>query len=978
MNIKFTLSALALCIGMQTAQANPLTRSQAREVAKAFIDIDDASSDNVGIQPYYVFSRGIGRGYVIVSGDDSTAPIFGYTERGDFDEKQLPLQLKGMLQTFAGKVTKIQQHPQAGPRPSVAQRLNAARLGVDGYKKNWETVPTLLTTNWSQGYPYNLLCPFLENGTDRCATGCEATAAAQIAYYFRKDNPDTILYDTKTGQYNNARPITEVFKAGTPYNWSLMKSSGGGTTAQNNAVATLMAVLGAEGKMQYGPASGAYSTDMGKALSRQFRLDNNYLNKTYYSQTSWESMVYNNLKEGRPLLYAGYNGEGGHAVVLDGYQAKTGLYHFNFGWGGTGNGFYTVDDSTGMNGFNQYQECLSGITPRKQNLTGNIVTNQFYNKSYSDLTVKVYNKGTLAYSGIKVYCTTTQTLPKQHTFINSDLIIEPRDSATFTFSYRPTRDKPVTIFLTDANNNIIDSLTVDVAQTRAQLEENSIRVASSGASKSLEGINFQKVNNTTAYVTASLTNSGTYSQPIVRCQVDSFDTASKTWIHATSRTNSDTVFTAGDTKDVVFEILRLKAGSYYRALLDHDVRAGENSQLTFANPDTVVYFTVATPNLQVINNGRETTVTGNWDAALFASMDTDSLVTSYDFSGVNELGEQPQPRNRNALFVVNDASASAKGISKASELPQGIKNFIVNGVCDNLVIETGFEFKPAAPFTARHATLVLREAKAGDWNEAVVPFAAKVPSGMVARTVTGIAASKVQMANLKDIAPLQAIVYSVDRNTLNTIEAENVTVGTDTVSTVTTDQGSYIGSTVNNTMGSIAHVFTAEANQYFFTAVEDSVLKPFQTVIVSTFKRNYSILGQVDGIPYKTDKAYRSLADTLNLAYETLTANADKASTSAVTTFQQAINVAEQMFTAQQEADDTKVDAQADALSAAIKAFLEDVVATGINNIQAVPTVIDWNAPVEYYNLNGQRIDRPQQGVVIVKQGNKSRKMVIR
>lgn len=147
MNIKFTLSALALCIGMQTAQANPLTRSQAREVAKAFIDIDDASSDNVGIQPYYVFSRGIGRGYVIVSGDDSTAPIFGYTERGDFDEKQLPLQLKGMLQTFAGKVTKIQQHPQAGPRPSVAQRLNAARLGVDGYKKNWETVPTLLTTN---------------------------------------------------------------------------------------------------------------------------------------------------------------------------------------------------------------------------------------------------------------------------------------------------------------------------------------------------------------------------------------------------------------------------------------------------------------------------------------------------------------------------------------------------------------------------------------------------------------------------------------------------------------------------------------------------------------------------------------------------------------------------------------------------------------------------------------------------------------
>ncbi len=34
---------------------------------------------------YYVFSRGADRSFVIVSGDDSTVPILGYTDKEDFD-----------------------------------------------------------------------------------------------------------------------------------------------------------------------------------------------------------------------------------------------------------------------------------------------------------------------------------------------------------------------------------------------------------------------------------------------------------------------------------------------------------------------------------------------------------------------------------------------------------------------------------------------------------------------------------------------------------------------------------------------------------------------------------------------------------------------------------------------------------------------------------------------------------------------------
>ena len=37
-------------------------------------------------QPLYIFSRGEGEGFVIVSGDDCLPAIIGYTESGDYDE----------------------------------------------------------------------------------------------------------------------------------------------------------------------------------------------------------------------------------------------------------------------------------------------------------------------------------------------------------------------------------------------------------------------------------------------------------------------------------------------------------------------------------------------------------------------------------------------------------------------------------------------------------------------------------------------------------------------------------------------------------------------------------------------------------------------------------------------------------------------------------------------------------------------------
>ena len=91
------------------AGAAQIDRSQARIVAQEFIDIEDTASDDVAPAPYYIFSRGAGKGFVIVSGDDAIAPILGYTDQGDYDESQLPIQLKTYLKAWEEKITKLQQ-----------------------------------------------------------------------------------------------------------------------------------------------------------------------------------------------------------------------------------------------------------------------------------------------------------------------------------------------------------------------------------------------------------------------------------------------------------------------------------------------------------------------------------------------------------------------------------------------------------------------------------------------------------------------------------------------------------------------------------------------------------------------------------------------------------------------------------------------------------------------------------------------------
>lgn len=956
MNLKsfFCVCLLSTVLLVET-QANPITRADARVVAQELVGIDDASTDDVPISPYYIFSRGKGQGYVIVSGDDSTTPIIGYTEQGDYDHDQLIEPLRVMLDAWADRLSQVQQR-----RQSPLRRAPRARAVAD-YKKNWVDVPALVQTHWHQSSPYNDMAPKLDNG-QHCATGCVATAGSQIAYYFHKDNPNELQYATPT--YGYGVPVTVSLPAGTPIKWNMMRLSGSGTAAQNEAVATLMYALGASAGLTYGESTSGHNYreghwNMADALKGQFHLDYAYKGKWQSSQQAWEELIYSNLKTRRPMLYSGVHPDnGGHSVVLDGYQASTGLFHFNFGWGGQGDGWYTVDDATGMNGFKDSQDLVYNFTPQQQRLNGEIVSAQLYHQASSTIEVTVSNDGTLDYKGIYLYMGTTKKMPTQVTAVDVDTELQTGKSTTFSFTVKPTSTKKTYVYLCGKNKQLLDSCAFDVTPTRADLHLNQLSIDASDEVLNVDEMAFHYVNNTSVEVSATLTNGdeGTYCQPTFSCYLQHYDTSTREWTTEQTIEVKDLVFDVGQTREVPFTFGNLTIGTLYRACLSAEAMATERTAIICETSDSEVYFIPREATLAVVANGRHAVVTGRWNASLFSQVASDVRVCSYDMTAVSELNSQPVAANPNALFYV------AEGTNTEALL----HNVVVGDVCNLLVVRSDADFKPVLPFTARQATFVLADLEPGQWQGTVLPFAAQMPYGMQVKHPVEWTASVVDYQAVREVAAMTPVVCLTGRSDLNTIESQEVSVVTDTLSTAFDDR--MVCTTVGLTVQEPCMLLgESRSTLYYLPCEAPVVVPPFQSCLLDAGNKQLGI--STESV---LDSYYRLMAQTINSVYATLD-NSSFATASDVETLKAALQKAEDMLTYRLAADKDEVSAQRTALIQAQRSF-EQAEAAGIVLIRDDAS----EAADAFYNLSGQRVKHPVQGFVIVKQGQKTRKILIK
>ncbi len=382
---KFSIFVALMLLGIVGMQAAPVDAAKARKVADRYVRISglydktqkvnrvtDITSQTT-FTGFYVFrieGTPSGRGFVLVSADDCARPILGYSAENDFAVEGMPAHVESWLREYEQQIGRGREAG-LGTNPQW-QRL----LDGDREMATHPVVGALVATRWNQSPRYNNLCPYDSTANERSVTGCVATAMAQLMKYWNRP-----VQGTGSHSYTHNDYGTQSANFGaTTYDWTHMpvQLTSSSTATEINAVATLMYHCGVAVEMDYSP-SGSGATTIGRvaswytaecALFNYFGF-NNSLQGDYmssYSDLQWKQMLMNDLNAGRPIIYRGSSDGGGHCFICDGYDSDTN-FHFNLGWGGSSDGFYSLSavDPNAL-GYNISQGAIMGIYPNNMPL----------------------------------------------------------------------------------------------------------------------------------------------------------------------------------------------------------------------------------------------------------------------------------------------------------------------------------------------------------------------------------------------------------------------------------------------------------------------------------------------------------------------------------------------------------------------------------------------------------------------------------
>lgn len=336
--------------------------------AKAAPRMSVSSAVSPSATCYYVFANGEDKGFTIVSGDDRMPEVVGYSAQGTYDPDHLPANYVGFMKAYQETVEALLKgDAQVSGGLAEARQWRAERAGTAA------VAPLLGGIKWNQSAPYNNMCP-IYSGTKRAVTGCVATAMAQVMMYHQypeKLKATIKAYNTQTYGFQ----IPEI-SSGATYDWDNMLpdySKSDYNSAQADAVAKLMYHCGAAVKMDYGPSSGANVTPT--ILATYFGYDADLmqdLTRTVFTLQQWMTLIDNELKAKRPILYSGQASDGGHEFVCDGSDGN-GLYHINWGWGGYQDGYFDLTilqpkkggagSGSAKDGYNRDCSMIIGIAP---------------------------------------------------------------------------------------------------------------------------------------------------------------------------------------------------------------------------------------------------------------------------------------------------------------------------------------------------------------------------------------------------------------------------------------------------------------------------------------------------------------------------------------------------------------------------------------------------------------------------------------
>ena len=471
--IKRTLFTVAVLVAAMQLMAAPVDVTTAQSKAQNFLRnaagrfmaagssdvrlaLAEKNTNDFTKNVYYIFNSN--NHFVIVSGEDRGEQILAYGD-GNIDVNKIPCNMKALLQGYREDIEYLQANP--GFQASL---MTPSLHAVD--------VDELLQERWDQEAPYYNQCP---NFSGRSLTGCPATSLAMIFHFWQWPVEETGVvpaynYEESSWWWSSTTRHLDALPSIT-FDWNNMLNeyhAGQYSTAQGDAVAALMRYIGQAEHMEYGTDGSGIDADSCQLIVNAvkfFGYDEESVKlykktsaysggHTNYTDAEWAQMIQDELAEGRPIEFCAISNAGGHAFNVDGYRVSDNKYHVNFGWSGSGNGWFALNAFRGSGStFNQYQQMVIGIQPP--------VSTPKIKANVTDLTMECYKGQTataaFTINGRNLEGDVTLTLNDANGCFSIDANSMPAEAAkegrTFTVTYAPQAVGTFTATVTATSSN---------------------------------------------------------------------------------------------------------------------------------------------------------------------------------------------------------------------------------------------------------------------------------------------------------------------------------------------------------------------------------------------------------------------------------------------------------------------------------------------------------------------------------------------
>ncbi len=305
-------------------------------------------------------------GFIITSISNQIRPVYGYSFTNDFNLSEQEWEKINAIfsQDLQQRIGLANRLPASTKRAIILEweAFLAGDLVLNPFQQ-WPpegstTSGGWVETNWKQSAPYNTMCPMDLNAGARSVAGCPATAMGQILNYHETlngtnfDDGDDYYHSYGSGnQYwidddHEARGFPSWDSLNTWLN-SMEYAYQVQLPITTEMKAALSFACGVAAHQVYtASVSGTFGIDQAWESFQRFGFIDSRL--IYPTDTTLNYEIAENVKVELPVqlgLLVQPPGGGGHNVVVDGYNTDE-FYHFNFGWGGSSNGWYTLPPTT--------------------------------------------------------------------------------------------------------------------------------------------------------------------------------------------------------------------------------------------------------------------------------------------------------------------------------------------------------------------------------------------------------------------------------------------------------------------------------------------------------------------------------------------------------------------------------------------------------------------------------------------------------